>query len=119
MIDSIIGYLQPIINMLTTAEWRAVLLVLVALTSVTETVKRLILPALLVRYRKRAIYGTSLAAGMVFAYILWPKDSEIPWYILGASAGPAANFIHNRAMAIIAWKFPVLADKIKGKTAIR
>lgn len=112
-------YIKPgiefIVGSFTPKEWRSLLMSLIFVSSITEVLKRALWLGTAAKFKKRNLYLSAFGAGVVVSFFVWPGNSLIPWFIIGVTLGPVTNFIHWATLIAIAWKFPKLADIIKGK----
>lgn len=112
-------YLSKIIGMLSPMEWKTWILVIVVVSCMTETVKRVFLPQVTAVRRKQLIYAVAFITGLISAIVGYhiTKEhlvSEIMWLMIGFTSGPIANFLHWITLGIVAWRFPGLAAALKG-----
>lgn len=107
-IDFIVGSFSP-------KEWRALLMALIFVSSITEVLKRALWLRTAKKKKQSRLFLSAFGAGMVVMFLLWPGASLVPWFIIGATVGPATNFLHWITLIAIAWKFPKLAEIIKGR----
>ena len=103
--------LQWFLNLLTTAEWRAILWLLMVTLAGTHTIK--------VAWRNLPFSGGGggqvalVAAGcsMVAAYFVWPVGS-VPWWLAGIVGGPASNIAFKLGFALLKRFTPDLAATV-------
>jgi len=117
MLDNALELLK---QLLTVEQWRAFIWLLVITSGVTETVKRVFLLRASALKRKRWVYAAAFLTGAVAATSghFLAGDEFVPvyyWATFGVVAGPLANFLHWVTLGVVAWKFPALAEALKGK----
>jgi len=116
-VDKALELLQ---QLLTVDQWRAFIWIVITTSAITETVKRVFLLRASAFRRKRAVYASAFVTGNVAGFVGWAMvgTETVPayyWVIFGAIAGPLANFLHWVTLGVVAWKFPALAEALKGK----
>ena len=114
------SYISQLVGLLTPAEWKAWILVIIAVSGITETCKRVFLPAASPVRKKQVLYAVAFVSGFIAGVVGFytSKDnavSETMWIMIGVTAGPIANFLHWATLGLLAWKFPALASALKGK----
>ena len=102
---------QWLLSLLTTAEWRAILWLLMVTLAGTHTLKLTLRNWL----SKGGGHGqvALMAAGvsMVAAYFVWPAGS-VPWWIAGIVGGPASNIAFKAGFALLKRFTPDLAATV-------
>lgn len=103
----------------TVAQWHAFIMMMIVTSSLTETAKRVFFIRMGKIKKKQWLYGTAFVVGIV-ASIAGSQLGEptIPtwfWYVAAIIVGPVSNMIHWLTLGLIGWKFPKLADALKGK----
>lgn len=107
------------VTLLTQKEWIALAWVLVVIYAGTESFKRSYAVTLAKVKQKKLLYFCAFALGGVFSFLLWPQSGVLPWYVPAMFAGPLANFLHWVALSLLEWKFPKLADILKGVKGVK
>ena len=100
-------------------QWRAIVIMLIAVFSITEIVKRLFFMNLKASRKDFTMFVTAVLAGVASAvtgYFVSPV--KIPlwfWLLCGLMLGPVSNWLHKGAFIVLAlWK-PDVAAAWKGK----
>lgn len=114
--DTVIQYA---LMLFTIDEWHLLIVLLVVVSALTETAKRVFFIRWTKVRKKRAIYAASFIVAVlacVVAKVLTTGTIRIwVWPVAAVSLGPAANFVHWLSLGLLAWKFPALAASLKGK----
>ncbi len=87
-------------NLLTTAEWSALLWLVGITLAATHSVKIGWRFFKLPGCNHASVYIVSAAIAMIAAFIIWP-DQSVPWYVAGIVAGPLANLVFKLAFALL------------------
>lgn len=104
--------LQWFLNLLTTAEWRAILWLLMVTLAGTHTIKvawRNVLPFSGGGGGQVALVAAGCS--MVAAYFIWPAGS-VHWAVAGIVGGPASNIAFKLGFALLKRFTPDLAATI-------
>lgn len=104
-----------LVTLLSNKEWIALAWVLVVIYAGTESFKRMYAITFIEKKRKQLLYFCAFLIGALFSFLLWPKQGTLPWFVPAVFAGPLSNFLHFAVLSLISWKFPKLAEIIKGK----
>lgn len=109
-----------VLGLLTPEQWKTWLFLIVITSAMTETAKRVFFLRMASVKRKRFVYATAFVVGAMAAYFGYATVGTewtpvYYWAMFGVTAGPLANFLHWVTLGAIAWKFPGLADALKGK----
>lgn len=100
-------------------EWHALTILLLITSSVTETAKRAVFVGYTKVKRNQYIYATAFCVGAISGlcgiYFGSPLISTWFWITAGMIAGPLSNMLHWLTLGLVAWKFPKLAEALKGK----
>lgn len=100
-------------------EWVALLVMLIMVSAVTESAKRMFFIRWTRASKKQALYTTALVAGLLLSILApWVVHGHIrPWFwgVTAVTLGPGSNMLHWLTLALVAWKWPGLAEKLKGK----
>lgn len=103
----------------TKSEWHALIMLILVTSSFTETAKRVFFIRMPKIKKKQYIYGTAFMIGAIASivgfFIGKPSISVWFWIVAGSITGPTSNAIHWLTLGLIAWKFPKLAEALKGK----
>lgn len=104
----------------TKSEWHALIMLLLVTSSFTETAKRVFFVRMAKIKKKQWIYGTAFIIGVIASivgFFIGKQTISIWfWVVAGSIAGPLSNAIHWLILGAIAWKFPKLAEALKGKS---
>jgi hypothetical protein len=111
--------LEKLLLILTLDQWKALGFMLSIVSAVTETVKRVFLVGMLSTRRRQYVYAVAFLTGFASGMIGWGMvgTTAVPdyyWLTFGIIVGPAANFLHWISLGIVAWKWPELAQSLKG-----
>jgi len=112
--------LELLPQILTIAQWKALIFLLIITSAITETVKRVFLLRVAALKKKRIVYAVAFVTGAVAGGLGWAmvgvEDvASYYWVTFGVIVGPLANFLHWVTLGVVAWKFPALAEALKGK----
>ena len=114
-IDLIAGYA---LLLFTKSEWHALFILIIVTSSLTETAKRVFFIRMPKIKKKQFIYGTAFIVGVIAAiagaFIGKQTITLWFWVVAGVIVGPTSNMIHWLTIGAIAWKFPKLAEALKG-----
>ena len=115
-LDKLIGAMLAV---LTIEQWKALGFLTMIASAVTETVKRVFLQRANAYRFKQTVYAVSFAVGVAAGVLGWMMagTAEVPnyyWLTFGVIAGPIANFVHWLIPTVVGWKFPTMADRLKG-----
>ena len=120
MIEYINIIKQYALLLFTSSEWHALVMILIIVSAITETAKRVFFIRMTKINKKRWIYGTAFIIGLISGIAgLWLGKNIIPawfWLVAGVISGPLSNMLHWVTLGVIAWKFPKLAEALKGKS---
>lgn len=104
----------------TKSEWHALIMLLLVTSSFTETAKRVFFVRMAKIKKKQYIYATAFIVGMaasIVGFFIGKQTISIWfWVVAGSIVGPLSNAIHWLTLGAIAWKFPKLAEALKGKS---
>ena len=109
MIDPLI---QWVLNLLTTAEWRATLWLLMVTLAATHTIKviwRNVLP--ISGGGGGQVVLVAAGCSMAAAYFIWPAGS-VHWAVAGIVGGPASNIAFKLGFALLKRFTPDLAATV-------
>ncbi|MBD3609088.1 MAG: hypothetical protein HUJ30_00905 [Gammaproteobacteria bacterium] len=110
---------QYALMLLDASQWHALVVMLLVVSLATEQIKRVFYMRLPKRKKRRRVYATSSLLAMVASVVGYLVDTtgiELWFWLFTASTvGPVANALHKVTLAVIAWKWPALADALKGK----
>lgn len=104
-------YIQQLINLLSPAEWKALLMLLAFTIAATHTVK--------VAWRlspvrgggNKQVYLLAAVISFVASYFIWPRGS-VPWWAMGTVGGPASNLTFLVGFALLGKFCPVCATAL-------
>jgi hypothetical protein len=113
-------YLDKLLTILTLDQWKALGFMALITSAITETCKRVFFIGMSPRRKSQYIYAVSFMAGIVAGSVgyFMVGTGAVPdyyWFAFGTIAGPASNLAHWLLLGVVAWKWPDLADKLKGK----
>lgn len=97
MIDPL---LQWFLNLLTIAEWRAIVWLLMGTIAGTHTLKIVWRLSPFPGGGHGHVYLVSAAIAMAYAFAIWP-DGSVPWWAAGTVAGPASNVAFKVLFALL------------------
>ena len=112
-------YLGYALLLFDKSQWHVFVVMLLAVSAVTETVKWVFLLESGKNQKARVLYATAFVGGVLASIAgFYTSTVVLPLWFWGLSAvvlGPVSNFLHWLSLGLVAWKFPGLADALKGK----
>ena len=60
------------------------------------------------------IRGITLFSGVFMAFVAWPWDSPMPWYVAGILAGPGSIFFYDVLANTLGVKWPWFGTLLRG-----